>query len=460
MRSFLIVAVLAITSVAHAEIKEGWSVGSGGKVYGGAREACQGFLKETESGGVKYVIDRMEQTHAGDMTCWHKNQKDDGPAVSQTLVYRVRRQTYEGIPIFRGTTEAKRREPKQLEHDLGPGFYFYKEQWVARAYAQAAFLEAYTDRGTTSVDKVPDGIVWDHDFKAPDDVFDFTAGPLLHEFEAVACTELGTDAAENMFDGEVNPVRYYKAFSAFVAKHFKGAKKLSDLPIVIGPDYRHSIAGGDQRDPKTDCDAYIKKAKNAADPAAKPERRQAQIRISDKAIVDKLQKTAMRSLETRFPSKEDVAASLVGHVTSAPFKACAPTASSKCALWPHQAGQLIFLRRGWQAVLYYGESADKKLPGNHWHLRIGDVLIDGTFMQFDLSVKDQEGLGLLFVGSREELIQRIDNFSKPAGGESGKRIVQIYYDTQPKVVGGKQPRLVYRSGPPAFAGEAVWDPKL
>lgn len=30
--------------------------------------------------------------------------------------------------------------------------YFHKEQWVERGYAQALFLDAYTDRGTTPVE--------------------------------------------------------------------------------------------------------------------------------------------------------------------------------------------------------------------------------------------------------------------------------------------------------------------
>jgi hypothetical protein len=405
-----IIALSVLISVAHADVKEGWTVGNSDKVYGGAREACDALLKQNrDQEGVVYVIDRMEKTERGDEVCWFKNSKNDGPGVTQVLVSRARRVTYEGVPIYRGSTKAKRGEPTTLEHDLGPGFYFAKQQYVARAYAQAAYVE--------SADKTTDGVVWEYDFEQPDKgVLDFSTGDLKQEFEAAARKELHAELAERMFNGEVNPVHYYRAFKAFVATKLK--KQPSDFPIVIAPDYRHADV---------------------------------QIRIADKAIVTKLDKQAMVSLTTKAPSKEDIAAAMVGHETNQLFTACTPTAESKCAVWPQTAGKLLFMRRGWQSVLHYYVGP----KGNHWHLRIGNVIIDGTFMQFDDAAKNQADKGELFVGTRADLISRLDNLMKPKGGMSGKKLVETYYDAPPK-----PSRLVHRatSAKADSIGEVLWDP--
>jgi hypothetical protein len=431
---------MLVATGAAAETEEGWSAGAGGKVYGGARSACDAFLKETQSGGVTYVVDRMEPTAGGDQACWFKNSQDKEPSVTQTLIYRVRRTSYAGVAIFRGTTKALRREHTKLEHDLGPGIYYYKEQWVARAYAQGAFLQASTP------DKpAPDAVVLDHDFKAPKEVMDFSQGKLLAEFEKVACKELTPDYAERMFDGEVNPAHYYKAFVAFAKTK---QKKPADWKVVIGPDYRHSIAGNGQQDPELNCDTK---------PEDRSTRRQPQIRINDKTMTNSLDGKAMVSLEARFPSKEDVAASLVGHATNQLFGSCQGTAkTAACASWPQMAGRLIFLRRGWQSVPHYVKGP----KGNHWHLRIGDVLIDGAFMQFDRAAANTDQ-GELFVGTRAELVQRLDNFTKPIYDLDGAKLVTTYWDAPPfKAPDGRIPRLGYRttSAKPMSVGEAVWDP--
>lgn len=443
-----VLAICALAGTASAEVNTGWSVGSGGKIYGGAREACDAFLKDTASGGVKYVVERLEPTDAGDQTCWFKNSKDEGTAVTQTLIYRVRRTSFEGVPIYRGTSEARRREATTtLEHDLGPGIYYAKESWVARAYAQAAFLDAYIDRGTKPVAQVPDGVVYEYDFKAPKDIVDFSQGKPLADFEKIACTTLGVEAAERMFDGEVNPAHYYKAFVAYAASQ---SKKPADWKVVIGPDYRFSIAGNGQQDPELNCDTK---------PADRLPRRQPQIRINDKTLTGALDKKATASLETRFPSKEDVAAAMVGHQTTTLFAKCAGTAKTgACATHPQGVGRLLFLRRRWQATPYYVQ-AKAPAKGNHWYLRIGETYIDGAFIQFDTASANSDR-GELFVGTRGELIQRLGNFAKPAFGLDGEALFAAFWSGEPFRRDGVVPRLVYREASanrPLAGGEAMWD---
>ena len=428
--------------MAYADVKEGWTAGGGGTVYGSARSACEGFLRETRgSDGVKFVVERMEKTEAGDEMCWYENAADtEGPAVTQVLAYRVRRQTYEGVPIYRGAMAAQRIQVTTLEHDLGPGVYYAKEQWVARAYAQAAFLEAYT--AATPAQKVPDAIVYEYDFKAPDGVLDFSSGALLAEFERVACTTLTAAVAERMFDGEVNPVHYYKAFAAFVATK---KKKPADYKVVIGPDYRHSIAGNGQQDPELNCNTPQKDRMT---------RRQQQIRITDTKFVKSLDGKAMTSLETRGPSRDDVAAALVGHRTHALFASCTPTAKSgSCRAWTFPAGRLIYLRRKWQSSVHH----QKAKPGsnvNHYHLRVGDIFVDGTFMQFDGAAADDEAKAELFVGTRAQLIARLDNFVQPEiKGASGAQMFEAFWNSPLFTVNGVVPRLGYRA-----SGEAEWNP--
>jgi hypothetical protein len=64
-----ILAVFALQAQPAGAEETGWSVGAGGKVYGGARSACDGFLKDTASNGVTHVVERMTPTDAGDQMC-------------------------------------------------------------------------------------------------------------------------------------------------------------------------------------------------------------------------------------------------------------------------------------------------------------------------------------------------------------------------------------------------------
>ena len=190
--------------------------------------------------------------------------------------------------------------------------------------------------------------------------------------------------------------------------------------VVIAPDYRHDDV---------------------------------QIRM-DKASAEKLEGKAMQYLETRFPTAPDIAAAMVGHETSALFAGCAPTTKAgSCKNWTAAAGRLLFLRRGWQSVRHHRKpKAGSNI--NHHHLRIGDVFIDGTFLQFDNSVADSDANGELFVGTRGELIQRLGNLIKPEiPGADGQRMFDELWDVPPLEVNGQIPRLVHKP-----SGEADWDP--
>ncbi|MDX2012045.1 MAG: hypothetical protein SFW67_17765 [Myxococcaceae bacterium] len=325
---------------------------------------------------------------------------------------------------------SRKKELTTLDHDLGPGVSYATEQWVSRAYAQAAFTEAA--RGQANPAQVPDAVVYEYDFKAPKDVFDFSSGALLQEFERSTCALLTAEVAERMYNGEVNPVLYNKAVRAFVESR---KLKLADLKVVVGPDYRHSIAGNGQLDDPTDCAALTATAgkKGAAAPTS-PTRRQPQVRINDKKLVDSLDQKAMRSLEVRFPSAADVAAAMVGHRTHTLFGKCTPTAKSgSCKAWSYPAGQLLFMRRKWQSAVFH-KPGNQETKVNHYHLRVGDVIVDGTFMQFDGDAADDEAKAELFVGTAGELIARLNGFGKPEiPNADGKRMFDAFWNAPPAV---------------------------
>lgn len=431
----LTISLLAAASPAFAEEKSGWSAG-GDKLHGGAKAACEAFLRETESGGVRYRVERMEQTEAGDQRCWYENSAHpDGAATTYLVVYRQRRTTFEGKAIFTGSLASTRTQPTTLEHDLGPGVYYYKEQWVARSYAQAAFSQAYAER--KGAEAIPDGVVYEYDFKQPGDVLDFSQGKELAEFEAAAKTELGGAYFDRMINGEVNPAQYYRAFKAYITKIKK--RQPADFKILIGPDYRFT---------------------RAAEGSTSRVQPQAQIRINDKNLLKQLDRKAMPSLETRFPSKDDIAAALVGHETSALFTQCeGSTKTGDCMSWAHRAGRLLFLRRKWQSEMRYIAS-----QGNHYHIRIGDTIIDGAHLQFDDDVAnndakaDAAGRAKLFVGNAKELEIVLDAFVKPKGGMTGKRLYDTYWNAPEKLVNGVRMKVAYQPQSAKNAGEAVWQP--
>jgi hypothetical protein len=171
-----------------------------------------------------------------------------------------------------------------------------------------------------------------------------------------------------------------------------------------------------------------------------------------KEAFDAMDKNAMISLEWRFPTKEEIAAAMVSHQTSSLFASCTPTAKTgSCYVRTPLLGKLLLYRRRWYSVLNIHKSDAK--TANHYHLRVGDIILDSTFMQFDAAAADIESKGELFVGTKDELINRLDNMTKPEISP-GKTFFETYWEkSAPKVEQGKQVRLVWRG-----SGVADWDP--
>ncbi len=363
----------ALTSPALAD-ETAWSVGGGGKVYGGFRSACEAFLKETEQGDVKYVIDRFEETSAGDRRCYHKNANDKEPAVSYTLVYRTRRTPIKGQAWYRGTLPHNRTVATTTNHLLGPGVYYATEPFVARSHAIADYSYAWvrapqvksTPATVLEVDANIDSLK----------VLDLSQGDELAAFEEKLQAEplpgyntLSAEAKLGIYkSGTVNPVAYYKAFLAYLKSK---QLKLADFQVVIAPDYRHNSK---------------------------------MIMVRDQAVVKRIDKTAATQYEhVTFPNKQEVI-DLLQDVPS-----CAATTESKCKIWSERAGMALMNRRSWRSNHMRG------FGGLHYFLRFGELYIDGTYIQFHVIKKKDPSNAALFVGSEVELRAELAEFPQPEG---------------------------------------------
>lgn len=352
----------------------GWAIGGGGKVYGGYKTACQAFLKETEQGDVKYVIDRFEETSAGDQRCYHKNAADKEPAVSYTLVYRTRRTPINGQAWYRGSLRANRTVATTTNHFLGPGVYYTTEPSVARSYAIADYSYAWV-RAPKAKIKPATVIEVDVDVNSLK-VLDFSQGEELTAFEDIlkatklpGLNNLPADAKLSIYkNGTVNPVAFHNAFLEYLKSK---QHKLTDFQVVIGPDYRHNSK---------------------------------MIVLRDQAVVARIDKTAATQYEfVTFPSKQEVI-DLLQEVPT-----CAATTESKCKVWSERAGMALMNRRGWRSNHMRGGD------GLHYFLRFGDLYIDGTYMQFHIVKKADPTAAALFVGSEVELRAELAEFPQKEG---------------------------------------------
>lgn len=401
MKRLALVGLLAAGALAtgrgaaQAE-KVGWTVGNSDKVYGSARSACEALLRETEAHGVKYVIEKMTDTEAGDQLCWTKTADDDGEAVAQTLISRARRFEFKGVQLFRGTTAALAATATSLEHDLGPGVYYTFELSAARIHAQARFQDQWAPlitakTPTASGADLPEAVVYEYDYEAPKEQLDLSEGEARAAWEAFLQGRLGPEF-EEWQGGQVNPVRYYKLLAEHVQSAYK--KKPADYKAIVVFDWR--------------IDAKL-------------------LRLNDAALVRKLDRRRMQYLETRLPSTTDVTARFGGLATPALLASCLPNAKAgSCEPMSDRLGKMLFRRYGWRPVQYKSTMTQGKAQGNHTHLRIGAVLIDATFLQFDQDAaaeqkqaadENQPYVGELFVGSAPEMIARLE------------RIVHLKYPT-------------------------------
>ena len=419
--------LLAATTPAAAD-KVGWTVGNSDKVYGSARSACEDFLKMTEAHGVKYVVDWMADTAAGDKLCYSKVSTDEGKAVNATAIFRVRRKEWSGVQLFRGTTEAGRAQATTAEHDLGPGVYYTFEVSAARIHAQARFLDQWAPLvtpqvGTPDAQALPDALVYEYDFEQPDKgVLDLSTGDERAAWEAHLAAALPAEELQEWMGGQVNPVRYYKQLVAYLAAAHK--TKPADYAVIIALDWR--------------IDAKL-------------------VRINAPSLVGKLDKSRMTYLETRFPSVDDILARLGGMGTPGTLANCLPTATAgTCEPWADRIGKMLFRRYGWRPVQYKAKMKKAKQQGDHTHLRIGDVLLDGTFMQFDAdAVQERKTMeaagelyvGELFVGPAAEMIARLGQITRPVyAGVSAAQLFAALWATTPRLYNSAVPQLEFTAG--------------
>jgi hypothetical protein len=397
-RSFLLLALLP--TVASADE---WYTNNSDRASGSPESAC---LEHLKGDGVTYKVEiKASDNNNPDVKyCYYKNKDHDGPATSYQPIYRkvaVPKSQRGGEPaastvtLYRGTAVSRRKTSTTHDHDLGPCVYYAFDADVARSYAIAAFLEDWAAPATPPAKPV-EAVVLETSFQMPTSgVLDFSSGPARAEFERELSTNKEIlamfprgDKAPRMLSGMVNPLVYYKTLTVWLrAKN----KKPSDYAVLIGPDYRH-------------------KSKQAC--------------ITDAAIVRKLDAAAKNRSTVAFPTASELGAAL-HDIENTPLPQCTGTSrSGACTDWPLDAGKALLMRRGWRALIYSVNHG----KGPHTHLRVGNIILDGAFTQFDFDVRNDPDRGKeVFVGTEPELVDRLGRFVKPAISGGGRALFDMYW---------------------------------
>ena len=114
---------------------------------------------------------------------------------------------------------------------------------------------------------------------------------------------------------------------------------------------------------------------------------------------------------------------------------------------------MIFRRFGWRAVQYKARMQAKDQQGDHTHLRIGDVLLDGTFLQFDVAAvaerkateaRGERYVGELFVGTADEMIARLGQVAQFVYPDiTAPALFAALWATTPRLYNKAVPALTY-----------------
>jgi len=369
MRLQALLVALAALAPSRAMAVGGWEYGD--RFFGSAKSACEAHLAEDPH--VRYVITDVIPTDApGGATCWFKNQTDDGAAGTQKVFFKNSRPfDPNSMPLFRGATRATLRAPDPFG-DLGPGVYWTTEDWSARSDAIARFLDGAIARPHAEWGALPPGQVVMHvlpsGFLDGSDIrwLDFSQGDERAAFEAFV--DANVTRRVLLRAGVTTPSVYRDAVVAWLATT---RRRLDDFDLVLAPNYRIPDA----------TQVLVRKPELIAAFAAN---------------------TSVR-YEVRGPSVTDLHDALAAYPGTAKRGAC--------STWTPGAATRLFVTRGWRADTYQVRPPG---GGNHWHMRIGDLYVDGAYHQFfdRLASDAPDSPGAIFVGTRAALVAELDQLSR------------------------------------------------